>query len=142
MIRGYRKTFVHQEESRKADKEIGEIDLLGLDIADRPWVVELKVAPNTDTPLKTLYQGLRYSAIVDLHADGKGRPIDPLKIGSGQQGFIRSVAVGAMQEWVNDVRLRECCGVPDNPQGSARLELDARRGGPWRHASGGHCCFR
>jgi hypothetical protein len=71
---------VHQEESRKADKEIGEIDLLGLDIADRLWVVELKVAPNTDTPLKALYQGLRYSAIVDLHADGKGRQIDPLKI--------------------------------------------------------------
>jgi hypothetical protein len=67
MIRGYRKTFVHQEESRKADKEIGEIDLLGLDIADRLWVVELKVAPNTDTPLKALYQGLRYSAIVDAN---------------------------------------------------------------------------
>jgi len=59
MIRGYRKTFVHQEESRKADKEIGEIDLLGLDIADRLWVVELKVAPNTDTPLK---RSIRVSA--------------------------------------------------------------------------------
>lgn len=67
MIRGYRKTSVHQEESRKADKEIGEIDLLGLDIADRLWVVELKVAPNTDPPLKALYQGLRYSAIVDAN---------------------------------------------------------------------------
>jgi len=53
--------------ARQADKEIGEIDLLGLDTSDRLWVIELKVAPNTDTPLKALYQGLRYSAILDAN---------------------------------------------------------------------------
>jgi hypothetical protein len=30
-------------------------------------VIELKVAPNTDTPLKALFQGLRYSAILDAN---------------------------------------------------------------------------
>lgn len=53
--------------ARQADREIGEIDLLGLDAAHRPWEIELKVAPNTDTPLKALYQGLRYSAILDAN---------------------------------------------------------------------------
>jgi hypothetical protein len=53
--------------ARQADKEVGEIDLLGLDTADHPWVIELKVAPNSDTPLKALYQGLRYSAILDAN---------------------------------------------------------------------------
>ncbi len=53
--------------ARQADKKIGEVDLLGLDSSHRPWVIELKIAPNTDTPLKALYQGLRYSAILDAN---------------------------------------------------------------------------
>ncbi len=53
--------------ARQADKEIGEIDLLGLNSSHRPWIIELKIAPNTDTPLKALFQALRYSAILDAN---------------------------------------------------------------------------
>jgi hypothetical protein len=61
--------------ARQADREIGEIDLLGLDRSNRLWVIELKVAPNTDTPLKALYQGLRYSAILDANRQGLGAEV-------------------------------------------------------------------
>lgn len=53
--------------AERADWGIGEVDLLGLDNTGRPWIIELKVAPNTETPLKALMQVLRYGAIADAN---------------------------------------------------------------------------
>lgn len=54
--------------SEAADADVGEIDLFGVNTATRqPWIIELKVEPNDDTPLKALLQGLRYSAILEAN---------------------------------------------------------------------------
>lgn len=54
--------------AQRSDSGVGEVDLLGLEEStNRPWIIELKVAPNSETPLKALFQALRYSAIVDAN---------------------------------------------------------------------------
>lgn len=54
--------------TRSTDREVGEVDLLGIgDPSCRPWIIEMKVWPNKETPLKALYQGLRYSAMLDAN---------------------------------------------------------------------------
>ncbi|MEX0826157.1 MAG: hypothetical protein WD184_05345 [Acidimicrobiia bacterium] len=54
----------------RADAGVGEIDLLGVEVQEpRLWIIELKVHPNSDTPLKALLQALRYSAILEANSD-------------------------------------------------------------------------
>ena len=56
--------------SRQSDAGIGEIDLLGLETAmGRPWLIELKVVGNNETPLEALIQALSYAAIFEANAD-------------------------------------------------------------------------
>ncbi len=63
--------------SQRADSGVGEIDLLGFDAANRRLcIIELKVAPNADTPLKGLLQALRYSAIVDANRHAIERQVE------------------------------------------------------------------
>ena len=54
-------------QSRQADRGVGDIDLLGVDDSGRPWIIELKIWPSSDTPFEALLQVLRYSAIVDAN---------------------------------------------------------------------------
>jgi len=52
----------------RSDTGVGEIDLFGVEVASgRTWIIELKVFDNSDTPLKALFQCLRYGAIVEAN---------------------------------------------------------------------------
>ena len=77
--------------AERADGGIGEIDLLGLDETNRLWIIELKVSPNTETPLKALLQALRYSAILDAN-----RRAIAMEIGERTMKQIRWPAVLAV----------------------------------------------
>ena len=54
--------------ARQGDKGVGDIDLLGFEPeSGQPWIIELKVFPNDETPLKAFYQAVRYSAMIDAN---------------------------------------------------------------------------
>ena len=60
-------------QASRADKDIGEIDLLGLTENGRLMIIEMKVDQLTDsnneTPMAALMQGLRYAAIVQANQE-------------------------------------------------------------------------
>lgn len=79
--------------SIRADAGIGEIDLIGVDGADRMWILELKVGDNSDTPLKALLQCLRYAAIVEANLESiQSEAIDRFGIPLGWPPVLALVA--------------------------------------------------
>ena len=59
-------------QTRRPDKDIGKVDLLGVTDQGRLMVIELKVKPKGesnrgDSPAAALIQGLRYAAIVEAN---------------------------------------------------------------------------
>jgi hypothetical protein len=71
--------------AHQADGGVGEIDLLGFDeTTHRPWIIELKLAPSSETPLKALIQALRYKRHRRCQSTGFGPRVEgPVRVHRG-----------------------------------------------------------